>query len=251
MKLINAVIIDHENDTVQLLQKFAKENAMIISICGSDTKFEIGIEMIKKKRPELIFFNACEANLNFFELIDNIDFVAPKFIFMSNEKKDAYHAYKLNAVGFLLKPLRFNDIILAVYNVMKICEIELSFQKIQLQKIDFLNASRTNQDYVAISSNNKIELLKTDDIIYCQSEGKYTEFKLTDGAKILSTKNLGEYVNTINQNYFFRIHHSYLINIKHIVKITKKDGFHCEFSDGTILPVAKRRMDRFTQFIKQ
>lgn len=250
MKSIKAVIIDHENETVQLLNKFAEENSMIINICGHEENFETGIKLIKKVEPELIFFNACDENLKFFTLINDIDFLVPKFIFISNDIEKAYPAFKLNAVGFLLKPLNFNDIILAVYRALKINEMELSFQKMQVQEIDSINSLNENKDYVAISSMDKIELVKTEDIIYCKADGKYTEFVLASGHKILSTKNLGEYTHTLNQKYFFRIHHSYVINIRHIVKITKKDGFYCEFTNGILLPVAKRRLDGFAKFIK-
>jgi two-component system LytT family response regulator len=66
----------------------------------------------------------------------------------------------------------------------------------------------------------------------------------------LSSKNLGEYKDTLPIAYFFRIHHSYVINIKHIVKINKKDGLYCEFTNGISLPIAKRRQEEFVRFIK-
>ncbi|MBC8769372.1 response regulator transcription factor [Arenibacter sp. BSSL-BM3] len=250
MKSIKAVIIEHENETVQLLNKFADENSMLITICGVENGFEAGMELIRQHRPELVFIHACDKNLKLFQLIKNIDFVAPKFIFMSNETSSAYQAFKLNALEFLLKPLHFNDIILSVYKVLKVCEMELSFQKIQLQEIDSINGSQSNKEFIAISSLDKIELVKTDDILYCKADGKYTEFILSNNVKILSTKNLGEHVNILNQNNFFRIHHSYLININHIVKINKKNGYSCEFSNGELLPVAKRRLDDFAKYIR-
>ena len=86
--------------------------------------------------------------------------------------------------------------------------------------------------------------------MYCKAEGKYTEFVLSNKQKILSSKNLGEYNSLLLNNYFFRIHHSYVVNIKKIVKIVKKDGFYCEFEHGISLPVAKRRQEEFVKFIK-
>ncbi|MGZ5255646.1 MAG: LytTR family transcriptional regulator DNA-binding domain-containing protein [Flavitalea sp.] len=46
------------------------------------------------------------------------------------------------------------------------------------------------------------------------------------------------------------MHHSYVVNIKHITKILKKDGYSCEFINGIALPVAKRRQEEFIKFIK-
>jgi len=88
------------------------------------------------------------------------------------------------------------------------------------------------------------------EIIFCKAEGKYTNFHLLDGKKIMSSRNLGEYSTILDANYFFRIHHSYIINLRQISKISKKDGYFCEFSNGIILPVAKRRQEDFNKFIK-
>ncbi|WP_414655071.1 LytTR family transcriptional regulator DNA-binding domain-containing protein [Flavobacterium sp. UBA6195] len=52
------------------------------------------------------------------------------------------------------------------------------------------------------------------------------------------------------QHHFFRIHHSYIINVKKIVKITKKDGLYCELSHGVLIPVAKRRQEAFLKYLK-
>ncbi|WP_031443964.1 LytR/AlgR family response regulator transcription factor [Arenibacter algicola] len=250
MQAIKAIIIDNESETIQRIIKFADENVMLIAISGQNDKFETCIDLIKKQKPELIFLDPKDENLQYLQLLNDIDFMVPKFIFMSNDMSKAYQAFKWNAVGFLLKPLNFNDIILSVYKVLKLKGMEQSFQKVQLDEINSINFLNQNKEYIAISSMDKIELVKTTDIIYCKADGKYTEFILANGTKILSTKNLGEYAQTLDSTYFFRIHHSYLINIQHIVKISKKDGYYCEFTNGVMLPVAKRRLDGFSKFIK-
>ena len=169
---------------------------------------------------------------------------------MSGEVEYAYKAIKLNAVDFLQKPLNVNDFIISIYKTLKMIEMEQVFQNQKIQQINTINSLYQSNDYVAIASIDKIELLKIDDIVYCKAEGKYTEFHLSNGKKILSSKNLGEYKNILESGSLFRIHHSYVINIKHITKITKKDGYYCELINGDKLPIAKRRQDEFLKFIK-
>ena len=88
------------------------------------------------------------------------------------------------------------------------------------------------------------------EITFCKADGKYTVFILSNGTKVMSSRNLGEYSTILDDSYFFRIHHSYIINLRHIIKISKKDGYFCELSNGVVLPVAKRRQDDFNKFIK-
>jgi len=250
MRTVKALIIEDDAETAQILNKFGEDNSLIINIIGNVKTVASGLELIQHHKPELIFLGASTENLSNLKLVSELDFNTPKLIVTSDDAAKAYDAFKCNAVDFLLKPLDFNTIIIAIYKVIKQIEMELSFQNQKLQQIDSINAQHKNNEYIAVASVDKIELLKIKDIICCKAEGKYTEFMLANGAKILSSRNLGEYSSMLNDHYFFRIHHSYIINIEHITKISKKEGFYCEFSNGMVLPVAKRRQEEFIKFIK-
>jgi two-component system LytT family response regulator len=250
MRSITAVIIEDEIETIQKLKQFSLENNLIIEVIAFAVNIKESIEVIKEHKPELIFINTTEENLENFNLFLELDFNLPKLVFMSGEVEYAYKAIKLNAVDFLQKPLNVNDFIISIYKTLKMIEMEQVFQNQKIQQINTINSLYQSNDYVAIASIDKIELLKIDDIVYCKAEGKYTEFHLSNGKKILSSKNLGEYKNILESGSLFRIHHSYVINIKHITKITKKDGYYCELINGDKLPIAKRRQDEFLKFIK-
>lgn len=250
MTPITALIISEEKDTLSTLKNFEEENFMILKIVGDAFSSEEALSTIKLEKPDVIFLDMVLEDECFFEMLEQLEFSAPKLVFISANEHYAVKAFKQNAVDFILKPLDFNAIILATYKVIKRIEMERSYQNQKVQNINILNSVNQSNDYVAVSSLDKIELIPMSEIIYCQADGKYTNFFLENGKKIMSSRNLGEYDSILDQKYFFRIHHSYIINIRHIVKISKKDGYFCELSNATILPVAKRRQDDFNKFIK-
>ncbi|WP_291136185.1 LytR/AlgR family response regulator transcription factor [Flavobacterium sp. UBA7663] len=250
MRLIKAIVVDSNTDVINQLSKFADENAIIIDVCGFCDNLKQSISFIKEHKPELIFLQPTADNLASFSLLKELDFNIPKFIFISDDLTNAYDAYKHNAVDFQKKPLDFNELIISIYKVIKLIEMEISFQNQKVNQIKSLSVENSDNGFIAISSSDKIELIKLEDIVYCKAEGKYTEFVLSNKQKILSSKNLGEYSSILISNYFFRIHHSYVVNVKQIIKITKKDGLYCEFAHGISLPVAKRRQEEFVKFIK-
>ncbi|HLF52585.1 LytTR family DNA-binding domain-containing protein [Flavobacterium sp.] len=250
MTPINAIIITEEKDTLIILKKFEEENFMIMKIIGEAFSINDGINLIKSNKPDVVFLDIAFKDDAFFEMLDQLEFSIPKLVFISAQEKYAIKAFKHNAIDFLLKPIDFNAIILAVYKVIKRTEMELSYQNQKINNINILNSVNQPNDYVAVSSLDKIELIPMSEIIFCQADGKYTYFVLLNGKKIMSSRNLGEYSTILDNNYFFRIHHSYIINLRHISKISKKDGYFCEFPNGIILPVAKRRQDDFNKFIK-
>lgn len=250
MMPINSIIITKEKNTLQILKKFEEENGMIMKITGDTGSITDGIAIIKSTKPDLIFLDIQFKDDLFFEMLEQLEFNIPKLVFISEQENYAVKAFKHNAIDFILKPIDFNAIILAVYKVIKIIEMERSYQNQKINNLNILNSFNQSNEYVAVSSLDKIELIHMSEIIFCKAEGKYTNFFLLNGKKTMSSRNLGEYNNLLDNNYFFRIHHSYIINLRHIIKISKKDGYFCELSNGLILPVAKRRQDDFNKFIK-
>lgn len=223
---------------------------MILNIIGDAFSISDGISIIKSKKPDVIFLDFLFKDNLFFEMLEQLDFSIPKLVFISAQEDCAFQAFKHNAIDFILKPIDFNALILAIYKVIKKTEMERSYQNQKINNINILNSFNQTSNYVAIASLDKIELIPMSEIVFCQADGKYTNFFLSNGNKIMSSRNLGEYTAILDNNYFFRIHHSYIINLRHLSKISKKDGYFCEFANGIILPVAKRRMEDFNKFIK-
>jgi len=250
MTPINALIVSEEKDTLTILKNFEEENFMIMKIIGEVSCAIEAIGIIKLKKPDVVFLDIALKDDIFFEMLEQLEFIIPKLVFISANENYAVKAFKHNAIDFILKPIDFNAIILATYKVIRRTEMERSYQNQKINNINILNSINQPNEYVAISSLDKIELIPMSEIIFCQADGKYTNFFLLNGKKIMSCRNLGEYNSILDHNYFFRTHHSYIINIRHIAKISKKDGYFCELSNGTILPVAKRRQEDFNKFIK-
>lgn len=250
MKQLTAVIVRDDSETAQILNSFVGDNHLILKIVGHGSSVEESMELIKLHQPNVVYIDISPRNESLLHSMNELDFNPPKFIFISSNELFAFKAFKINAVDFLIKPLTFNDLILSVYKANKRIEMELCFQQQKVNEVNALTTVQQNNEYIAVSSLDKIELIRMEDIIFCKAEGKYTEFFLVNDKKILSSRNLGEYVPIMDPNYFFRIHHSYVVNIKHITKISKKDGYSCEFINGLSLPIAKRRQEEFIKFIK-
>jgi len=250
MTTINAVIIVEENDVIQKIKKFEEENFMILKIVSDTTSITEGINSIKTHKPDLVFLSIPFKDDTFFKKFSQLEQNLPKLIFISDHKEDALMAFKQNAIDFVLKPVECNDLILAVYKAIKYIKMERSYQNQKINTIDILNSSSQPHGFVAVSSLDNIELIPMKEIMYCQADGRYTTFFLLNGKKVTSSKNLKEYNSILDSNLFFRIHHSYIINLHHVLKISKKDGYYCEFPNGIFLPVAKRRQEDFNKFIK-
>lgn len=248
MQVLKTILVENEINTIRLIEQFQKENTVLLSIITTIPDCSLLVDLVNENKPDLLIISLDSVSFNPI-ILNTISVHKPKILFVSKDKSDAYNAFKYNGLDFLLKPLGYNELIISFYKTVKFIEMESIYHDDKIGKIKTLNVLHQNSDYVAIASVDKIELLKIDDIIFCKADGKYTEFHINKGTKIVSSRNLGEYASLVENN-FFRIHHSYIVNIKYLVKIIKKEGLYCEFSNGYVLPVAKRRQEEFIKFIK-
>lgn len=98
---------------------------------------------------------------------------------------------------------------------------------------------------ILINAANTSILVKINDIVRCQSNRNYTELYLQNGNKIIVTKALKQFAELPALSSFARIHLSHLVNINYIDRFIKTDGGSLLLTNGTQLPVSKRRRDEW------
>jgi DNA-binding LytR/AlgR family response regulator len=73
-------------------------------------------------------------------------------------------------------------------------------------------------DKIAIKSNGDYHFISTKDIVYLKADNNTTDFYLQSGKVITAFKTLKHFEQLL-PFYFFRIHHSYVINVGHVSRI--------------------------------
>lgn len=116
----------------------------------------------------------------------------------------------------------------------------------------------TNIDdqFFSIIKSDGREFVNLNELIRLKSNGNCTWVYLTDGRKILTTKNIGHYQEMLPspeyhlKNTFFRIHHQHLINLGFISRISVKKKL-LSLSSNEELPIAQRRLKFFLVLLKK
>ena len=143
------------------------------------------------------------------------------------------------------------QVINAVSKAVQTMELKKFIEKPENPAVVIQNLKVECREYVAISSIDEIFFIKMENIIYCKSEGRFTKFYMENGDVSISSKNIGDYdERVLDPTNFFRIHNSYIINMKYVNRIVKIDGISCEMKNGLIISISKRRQDDFNKFIK-
>ena len=244
-------IVDDEVNNIALLEHFISKYCLNVELVGNATSVEMAIPAINTIQPDILFLDIRLNGSNAFEILDQIRFTQVQIIFVTSYDEYALKAFKYNAIDYILKPVVLDELILSINKAIKNIEQQ---KYIDLQKIISLDTLAPtvieSGEYLAIPSMDKVDFIKTDKIVYIEADSKYTIFRTSDDKKYISSKNLLHFERIVDKKRFFRIHHSYMINLEHMVKVIKKDGNYCEMDTGILLPISKRKQEDFNRFLK-
>lgn len=94
---------------------------------------------------------------------------------------------------------------------------------------------------ISVPTFEGLQMVNVEDIVKCIAHERYTEIILTCGSKFVISRHLKEYEDMLSDLHFFRIHHSCLINLRHVRKYLKGEGGYVLMSDGVCCEVSRRK----------
>lgn len=246
--MIKSIIVDDEEDGRESLKlvitKFCPE-VKIAALCSSADE---GIAAINAFKPELVFLDIQMPQKSGFNMLEELGEFDFEVIFVTAFDNYAIKAIKFSALDYLLKPLDVDELQKAVQKAME--RIHQKNHKINYQSL-MNNIKHTTRkiDRLAIPDSEGIVFEKVDDIIFCEADGNYTTIHLIGKRKIIVSKNLKDFEMMLSDNGFFRIHHAYLVNLKHIRKYVRGEGGYVILAEDHHLDVSRRKKEAFIQVL--
>lgn len=114
-----------------------------------------------------------------------------------------------------------------------------------------LQNSNIKESRIGIGMADKIVFVDISNILYCIAEGSYTNVYLNDGKKIVASKTLGEFEQQLGLHDFFRIHHSNLINLRHVKEFQRFNGGYVIMNNNEKLEVSHRKRNDFLKALDE
>ncbi len=239
--MLKAIIIDDEpyccESLATLLERFCPD-VNISAICNSGDQ---ALSAIQKIKPHLVFLDIEMPYMNGFELLEKIPAIDFELVFTTSYDQYAIKAFRFSALDYLLKPIDREELQKAVNKVMSRKQNPIPQQlEILLQKINHTNNSIQR---IALPTMEGLQLVPVNSIISCASDGNYTFFLMKDKQKIVVSRPLKEVEEMLAEHSFFRVHHSYIVNMNEIEKFIKIDGGYLIMSDGSTVDVSRSKKE--------
>ncbi len=139
---------------------------------ASISSVEESISIIQQDTPDLVFLDVEMPPYTGFDLLERLNKVNFKVVFVTAHQHYAVKAIKFCALDYLLKPVDVHELQMALERFE---QTRHQPDNLQLQAlIDNLKNGPARPKRLAVPSATGVELVETDHIIYCQSENNYT-----------------------------------------------------------------------------
>tara|TARA_Y100000385_G_C12817263_1_gene518786 strand:- start:367 stop:744 length:378 start_codon:yes stop_codon:yes gene_type:complete len=124
-------------------------------------------------------------------MLEGIEYVGYSAVFITAFQEYAVTAFKFNAIDFLLKPIDPKDLISTVKIIEDNLVNKLFTTNSQLKSAQTsIEAKTSDYNFIAIPSTKKIDFIRIDNILYFESDGRYTIIHLTDKTTFFVSKNI-------------------------------------------------------------
>lgn len=241
--MIRTVIIDDETNARNTLKSLLQAIDTPLEIVGEGDDVASAKKVIEGEQPDLVFLDIQLKTGTGFDVLQQLTDFNGEIIFVTAYDNYAIKAFQMAAFGYLLKPLQINE--LKEVTNRFINEFKSKKNNTNRTQILIENFEEGNIKKLVIQNVHGFRVLSLHEIIYLKGEVNYTRFILDKGEKLMTSKTLKEYENLLTNYGFYRIHQSYLINLRYVKEYLKGEGGEVIMTNGDQLDVSRRRKAQF------
>ncbi|MFK0572537.1 LytR/AlgR family response regulator transcription factor [Endozoicomonas sp.] len=235
---MNVLIVDDEPLARERLRYLISrfDNFMVLEHEASNGRD--AIELCSQYQPDIVLMDIRMPVMDGLEAARHISTMAkpPAVIFCTAYDNHALEAFDAQAVGYLLKPIRQEDLNQSLQRASKLNRLQLAWLN------DHLPEDK-EQGHIAARTLRGIELVPLNDVLYFMADNKYVTVYHRHG-EVLIDDPLKELEENHNQ-HFVRIHRNALVRRDAIESLSRDDKGHCfihlkEVSER--LPISRRHV---------
>ena len=233
MKTYKTIIIDDERLAREEVKR-ALSNYPEFEVLGEAANVDEAIVLIEKEGPDLIFLDIHMPEKSGFDLLEELT-VVPEVVFTTAYDQYAVKAFEVNAIDYLVKPLRDERFAISIEKV------KATFAKREAKR-DALPLHHK----IFIKDGEKCFFIPLTDIRLIQSMDNYARlFFGNDKAMIKRSLNL--LAEKLDPTVFFRINRSQIINTQYIQEIHPhfNGKLQITLTSGESLEVSSRQSAKF------
>jgi two-component system LytT family response regulator len=239
--MLSVLILDDEPKAIESLEWELSTFCPNVEVTATFTNPVEAQLFLKKNTVDFIFLDIEMPQMDGFQFLDELPNREFAVIITTAYDQYALHAIKERALDYLLKPIDSDDLAEAVKRVDKYKQSSQINDRLEEVLLNLSSqANNKGGSRIGFSFDGKILFLTSDEIIYCEGDGNYTNVVLEKGKKLLISQTLKKVEEKLPADEFFRVHNSYIINLSQVREYLKTDGYVVLMNEKKI-PVSRNR----------
>ncbi len=219
---IKTIIVDDEQPSREVLANFIREYCPRLQVVAECNSAKNAFKAIVETKPNLVFLDIEMPKGSGFDLLRMFNPINFQVIFVTAYSQYAVDAFRFAAVDYLLKPIKIAELVESVERIEKALK-PFDILDNLLDIVDNFSNPKSKSDTLIVSDSKGFTVLKMADIVMLKAEGYCTTLFLSSDTTLTSSRNLQYYEEIINQQLFMRVHHSYIINLNHVLQYTYQE----------------------------
>ncbi|WP_273273259.1 LytR/AlgR family response regulator transcription factor [Maribacter polysiphoniae] len=234
MKTFKTVIIDDERLAREEVKRALKKYAEF-EIIGEANNVDSAITLIDKEEPDVIFLDIHMPEKSGFDLLEELTTV-PEVVFTTAYDQYAVKAFELNALDYLVKPLREERFAKTIEKV-----------KHELKEKEKVNSEILPMHRkIFIKDGEHCHFIPLSEIHYIESMDNYARLYFGN-QKAMIKRSLNLLEKKLDATVFFRTNRSQIINTHYIKEIHPhfNNTLHITMTTGEKIEVSSRQSVKF------
>lgn len=236
--MIKIILIDDEPKAIKSLEWEIANFCNDVEIKATFTDAKRAITYLQHHNIDCVFLDIEMPEMDGFQFLSHFKKRNFSVVFVTAYSQYAIKAIKENAMDYLLKPIDADDLIDTMEKLKADKNNEHIYEAFEERLLSYSNKR------IAIPVENKLIFVNTKDILYCESDGNYCKIHLTDRNPLFISKKLKDVMAILPSNEFFRVHNSYVVNLKKIREYFRGDGY-VVLDNQKEIPVSRNKKSAF------
>lgn len=235
---MRCIIVDDESLARERLRTLLKESGVDVTIVGEAKGGKEAVSLIHEKQPDVAFLDVQMPVLDGFDVVDLLVEPRPHIVFITAYDEYALQAFEVHALDYLMKPVRMKRLSKTLRRLQDECSGETA-----RAAINGLRRDRQHRPIrrMTVHVGRRLRVIDLSAIRYIQADNKLVFVHLADG-KYRTDFTLNALEQRLDVR-FVRSHRSYLVNLDTVHEFVPSTGsYQLRLDDGTVLPVARRRV---------
>jgi DNA-binding LytR/AlgR family response regulator len=225
-----AVVAEDEQLFRDALTKMLRAEWPELAIVAECEDGGSALEAITEHRPDVAFLDIRMPGLTGLEVAASIVETSPatQVVFVTAYDQYAIDAFDRGAVDYLQKPIARDRLLATIERLKARAAKSLDADALHelVRQLAGAAQAQTGEpalSWITASVGRETRLIQVEDILYCQSDSKYTAV-VTKECEALVRTSLAELMKKLDATQFKQVHRATVVNMKSVASVTRDEA---------------------------